>query len=231
MLREKILIFGITSIEMNCPFAYYPTMNSVYLDWAATAPVKNDIPTLMSEVLISANGNPSSLHNEGIKARTIIEKSRHSCADLLKVKPEQIIFTSGGTEANSIVLSSFFRKKTKGHIIISAIEHPSVYEFTHGLKDAGFELTVINPDSRGFIDPITIKDALTSNTQLISVMAVNNETGVVQDMEGIIEQVRYFEKDNGRKIHIHTDAVQVLGKLPFYPGEFNIDSASFSPIK
>ncbi len=216
---------------MNCPFAYYPTMNSVYLDWAATAPVKNDIPLLMTEVLLSANGNPSSLHSEGIKAREVIDKSRKSCAALLKVKPEQLIFTSGGTESNSIVLSSFFRMKSRGHIVISAIEHSSIYEFTSAFKDAGFRYSIIKPDSRGFIDPDSILSVLTPETQMLAVMAVNNETGAIQDLKGIVDRVRSFERLNGRKIHIHTDAVQILGKLPFLPGSVDIDSASFSAHK
>ncbi len=206
-------------------------MKSIYLDWAASAPIHPELPSLISEILLTVPGNPSSLHTEGRFAHRQIDASRKVCANLLGTRQEQLIFTSGGTESNSIILSSLFRRKSRGQIIISAIEHPSIYEYSAALKDSGFDVVFITPNSEGFIDPEILKSLLKSNTIFVSIMTVNNETGAVQPMDNLISIIRDFERKNGRTIHIHTDAVQTLGKIPFKPGSFDIDSASFSAHK
>ena len=212
-------------------FAYYPNMESIYFDWAATAPIHPELPEIISKSLLGFKGNPSSIHSEGKIARMQINSSRNICANLLKVKPEQLIFTSGGTESNSIILSSLFLKKPGLHLILSSIEHPSIYEYSSNLKSFGFEIDFLKASSNGIIDPESINKLLKPNTGFISIMTVNNETGAIQPIDDIVMQIRNFEKNNSRRIHIHTDAVQALGKIPFKPGLLNIDSASFSAHK
>ncbi len=206
-------------------------MKSIYLDWAATAPIIKRIPAIMSKALIDFQGNPSSVHSEGKKAREQINISRKVCADLLKTKPEQLIFTSGGTESNNIILSSLFYKKRGSHIILSTIEHPSISEYYKSLKFYGFTVDYLKPDSRGIILPEKLLKLLKPDTIFVSVMTVNNETGAIQPITELVEVTRAYEKKNGRSIHFHTDAVQALGKIPFYPGLLDINSASLSAHK
>ncbi|MCD6396966.1 MAG: cysteine desulfurase [Spirochaetaceae bacterium] len=206
-------------------------MKLIYLDWAATAPILKGIPALMSKSLLDFQGNPSSIHSEGKKAREQINIARKTCADLLEIKSEQLVFTSGGTESNSIILSSLFRKNRGAHIILSAIEHPSIYEYYESLKFSGFDIDFVKPDSNGIISPDILLKLLKPNTVFVSIMAVNNETGAIQAIDKLAETIRIYEKANGRSIHFHTDAVQALGKIPFKPGLLNINSASFSAHK
>ncbi len=206
-------------------------MKLIYLDWAATAPILKEIPDLMSKALLDFQGNPSSIHSEGKKARDQVNIARKTCADLLEIKPEQLVFTSGGTESNSIILSSLFRKNKEAHIILSAIEHPSIYEYYESLKFSGFDIDFVKPNSKGIISPDILLKLLKPNTIFVSIMAVNNETGAIQAIDKLTETIRIYEKANGRSIHFHTDAVQALGKIPFKPGLLNINSASFSAHK
>jgi len=216
---------------MNTYFAYYPIMKSIYFDWAATAPIHPEIPALISNSLLQFQGNPSAIHSTGKNTKIQIESSRKVCAKLLETKPEQLIFTSGGTESNNIILSSLFLKKPGAHLILSAIEHPSIYEYITNLKNFGYEIDLVKPSSDGIIDPENLNKLLKSNTSFISIMTVNNETGAIQPIKDIVTVVRNFEKKNGRRVHIHTDAVQALGKIFFNPAKLNIDSASFSAHK
>ena len=226
-----MLSVQLAAIEMNTFFAYYPCMESIYFDWAATAPILPELPQLISEALFTFQGNPSSIHSSGKKSRTELDYNRKVFAKLLETKPEQLIFTSGGSESNSIIFSSLFLKKPGSHIILSAIEHPSIYEFATNLKSFGYEIDFIKPAANGIIIPENIEKHLKKNTTLVSIMTVNNETGAIQKINGIGKLIRNFEQTNGRKIHFHTDAVQALGKIPFKPGLLNIDSASFSAHK
>lgn len=206
-------------------------MNSIYLDWAATAPIISELPDLISRSLFEFQGNPSSIHSIGKNSRKQIELCRKQCAQLLETKSEQLIFTSGGTDSNSIILSSLFLKKPGSHIILSAIEHPSIYEFKTSLKNSGYEIDDIMPSSCGVINPEKLGELLKPNTSFISIMAVNNETGAIQPIKEIVSVIRNFERKNGRRIHIHTDAVQALGKITFKPSLLDVDSASFSAHK
>jgi cysteine desulfurase len=206
-------------------------MKSVYLDWASTALIRPEIVPTISSALLSFQGNPSSVHSMGKKAREQIDISRQLCADLLGTKTDQLVFTSGGTESNTIILSSLFLRKPGGHIILSAIEHPSIYEYSEKLKKYGFDVDFIKPDKNGIIDPFKLGLFLKPNTIFVSIMSVNNETGAIQKIKEIVSIIRTYEQKNGRLIHLHTDAVQTLGKIPFNPILYNIDSASFSAHK
>jgi cysteine desulfurase len=206
-------------------------INSIYLDWAATAPINPQILDIIKNGLLNYPGNPSSIHAEGKKARKQIDLSRDMCSKLLGVKNEQLVFTSGGTESNSIVLSSLFLKSPGSHLIISAIEHPSVYEYSIALKKAGFDIDFIKLDKQGIIDPEKVKYMLKANTIFVSIMSVNNETGAIQPIKKISRIIRNFELNNKRKIHFHTDSVQALGKISVNSDLSDVDSASFSAHK
>ncbi len=200
----------------------------IYLDWAATG--LSDYNEIRA--------NPSSIHKLGLQAREILEKSRRDMSNLLDTGTNNIIFTSGGTESNNIVLFSPLTTltiqgiiKRKPKIITSAIEHPSVYEPARFMGKFGFETLFINPTGEGIINPQDILNSLDERVILVSIMAVNNETGAIQPIEEIDKTVENYSRKVGRKIIFHTDAVQALGKIPFKPREIGVDAASFSAHK
>ncbi len=203
-------------------------MKMIYLDWAATG--LSDYNEIRA--------NPSSIHKLGLQAREILEKSRRDMSNLLDTGTNNIIFTSGGTESNNIVLFSPLTTltiqgiiKRKPKIITSAIEHPSVYEPARFMGKFGFETLFINPTGEGIINPQDILNSLDERVILVSIMAVNNETGAIQPIEEIDKTVENYSRKVGRKIIFHTDAVQALGKIPFKPREIGVDAASFSAHK
>ncbi len=206
-------------------------MDRVYLDWAATSPPSADVLDQMNDAAVNFSGNPSSLHQEGKKAATLLKRDREKCAGLLETAEERIFFTSGGTESNAIVMNSLLLARSPGNILLSGIEHPSLYEYLPFLKRYGYSITLLKPDTSGIIHPDTVASKLRQETSMVVIMTVNNETGAVQPLEEIVRTIRNFEKLNGRHIHIHTDAVQALGKIPFYPEKLDVDSASFSAHK
>ncbi len=206
-------------------------MKRIYLDWAATSPINSLVLDRMHDAALQFPGNPSSIHREGKAAADLLHKDRRRCAELLETRKERIFFTSGGTESNAIILNSLLLRKTPGNILVSGIEHPSVFGYLRILKESGYSVTVINPDSTGVLQPHMVEKKLQSGTVMILVMTVNNETGAVQPLEEIVPLVRQFEKKTNRHIHIHTDAVQALGKIPFHAEKLDIDSAAFSAHK
>lgn len=206
-------------------------MRQIYLDWAATAPID---PVVLEELIETQRelfGNPNSLHSTGREASRVLENSRHRFAELLDVDTSGIHFTSGGSEANAIVLLSLLRKKRRGRVLISSIEHPAVYEYIAVLRDAGFDVREIPCDGGGFIRPEAVEKLLSVDTRLVSVMTLNNETGSLQDIAGIARSIRSFEEREGCDIHLHSDAVQALGKLPLDLDSMDVDSAAFSGHK
>jgi len=206
-------------------------MENIYLDWAATAIPNSKILELMYETAQNVYGNCSSQHKIGLEASDLLEKSRNLIAGAVQTKPKHIIFTSGGTESNNLVLNSVIQKRKAGQIIIGPTEHAAVFEPAKTLANMGMPLQVIPSDQNGTINLKKLKNCITQNTSIISVMYVNNETGIIQPIEEIIEIVRNEEKKFGHSIHIHTDAVQALGKIPFSLKKLDVDSASFSAHK
>lgn len=205
-------------------------MPLTYLDWAATAPVS---PEALEEFLRAARdypGNPSSLHRDGTAARKALEDSRGRMAGLLGCRAERIVFTSGGTESDSLVLLSLLRRPAPGSLVISSIEHPAVYEQAAILERLGWKVRRVDPGPDGRVDPGAVADACGSDTVLAAVMAVNNETGAVQPLEGIRRALDEAGR-GGRRIRLHTDAVQAFGKIPFNPEALGADSAAFSAHK
>ena len=143
---------------------------------------------------------------------------------------EQLFFTSGGTESDQIPLLSLLKREGRGRIIVSAIEHSAIVEQCKNLSKCGFEVVFVNPDKNGFVKPSFIEEKLTSDTLLVAVMAVNNETGCIQPVYEIADMI--VEKSRGgRKPHFHVDAVQAAGKIPLDVSHQGIDSAAFSSHK
>lgn len=201
-----------------------------YLDWASTTPILPESLNRYREVSENLFGNPSSQHSFGTEAKKVLEEQRETCANLLGVKSRQLLFTSGGSEGNMLILTSFLRKKRKGKIIFSGIEHPSVHEYGMLFTEFGFSVDYLRAEG-GFIDPQRLYETITEETLLVSVMTVNNVTGAIQPIEEIAAAVRRREKEYGRTIHLHTDAVQALGKIPLNLIGSGVDSASFSAHK
>ncbi len=206
-------------------------MARTYLDWAASAPPETDIVDSAAEVAKEYFGNPSSRHAEGRDAEQLLEESRGRVAKALSVRPEQLIFTSGGTEANNIVITSLLSQPSLGEIVVSGIEHSSVYEPAALMESRGLRVRWIPAELDGRVDPARITAALTKETALVLVMHVNNETGAIQPIREIAGAIRAHEQQTGKRVHLHCDAVQALGKIPVAYSDLDVDSASFSAHK
>lgn len=182
----------------------------IYLDNSATTPVAPEVLHAMMPYFREEYGNASSLHESGRNARNAIEKSRATVADHLGVTPREIVFTSGATEANNLALigSVFSASPEKRHLVMSSLEHHAVLHTAEWLKTQGVEVSVLEVDSSGQVDPEALADALRDDTLLVSVMAGNNEIGTLQP----IAEIGAMCKERG--VLFHTDAVQSFGKLP-----------------
>ncbi|MFP4562152.1 MAG: cysteine desulfurase family protein [Spirochaetia bacterium] len=203
----------------------------IYLDWAATAVPDSALMDELVSIETELYGNPSSLHAEGKRARMLLEECRGRTAGTLELDPSTLYFTSGGTESNGVVLTSLLFRRKRSGMVISGIEHPSVWETAKHLKELGCPVKTVKANPSGHIDPDTIASAIDDETGLVAVMAVSNDTGAVQPLKSIVHAVRDRERDRGGRIHIHTDAVQALGKIPFDPISLGVDSAAFSGHK
>lgn len=203
---------------------------TLYFDWAGTSPSDEEILRESLEISMKNWGNPSSVHNLGKEARSVLEDARKKCAETLNVKPEQLYFTSGGTESDHIVLLSVAAKPVKGTVLISNIEHPALREMADSLTKCGFQVKSLPADETGIITPEAVVSSLTDNTLLICIMAVNNETGVIQPLKEITAAVKAATKGK-RCPKIHADCVQASGKIPLDIKNWDIDSAAFSAHK
>ncbi len=202
-----------------------------YFDNAATTVMSESSLRTYQEVASAYIGNPSALHQKGLEAKAFLQENRARIASLLHISEGQLIFTSGATEANAIVLESLIWRQQKGHVILSAIEHPSVSEFARLLKHLGWSVSFLNAPG-GFIRCEDLQKALTKQTRLVSLMLVNNVVGSIQDISSLVRTVRKFEQESGgRHIHFHTDATQALGKIRFSLSQLGVDSAAFSAHK
>lgn len=197
----------------------------VYFDNSATTKPLKEVAEIMKEVFYDYYGNPSSLHLFGKKAEDKLIESRKTIANTIGAEPNEIIFTSGGSESNNFLIKGFAKPGT--HIITSKIEHPSVLNTCEQLKKFGVEVTYINVDNEGKIDIEELKNSIKKNTVLVSIMHVNNEIGIIQDIKNIASIVH--EKSSRAKFHV--DAVQSYGKLKINPKEMGIDLMSVSAHK
>ena len=204
-------------------------MREIYFDNAATTKVFPEVREKMDEILTQEYGNPSSMHRKGFLAEQCVKEARETIARTLKVDEKEIVFTSGGTEANNLALigTAMARRRTHRHIITSCIEHASVNNALRFLEGEGFEVTRLPVDSKGLISCEDLKEAIREDTFLVSVMRVNNEIGSVQPAEEIGKIVK--ECDPG--ILFHTDCIQSYGKMPCRPLKWKADMLSVSGHK
>lgn len=204
----------------------------LYFDWAATAPVEEDIIKEAATIATQYFGNPSSAHFLGAEARSFFLQVRQDCAKALQVKPETVFFTSGGTEANHIPLLSLLQRPAAGTIIISAIEHPAIREQAQMLKHCGWRVEKVLPDSSGIVPVEALERSLTDDTALVCLMAVNNETGAIQPIYQVADLlVNHAKKTGRRRPKLHLDCVQAAGKIPLNLSHSGIDSVAFSAHK
>ena len=198
----------------------------IYLDHAATTPIDEEVARAMRPYLGYDFGNPSSIHTIGVRARNAIEESRVQIASFLKAAPEEIIFTSGGTEADNMAIKGIaFANRHKGnHIITTKIEHDAVLNSCRFMENIGFKVTYLDVNSDGMVNPQDVRNAMTNKTILVSVMHANNEIGTIELIKDISEICK--EKD----VYFHTDAVQTFGHIPIDTANINLLSASAHKI-
>lgn len=189
----------------------------IYLDNNASTPVDPEVAEEMSSALRANFGNPSSTHYFGLKAKAAVEEARSRSAGLIHADPEEIIFTSGGTESNNLAIIGTAMRYGRGHIITSMIEHPSVLNTCKYLGESGFDVTYLRVDGNGVIFPDDLMDSLRHDTVLITIMHANNETGVLQP----VADIGRIAREKG--IVFHTDAAQTVGKIPVDVRYINAD--------
>lgn len=202
-------------------------MNTIYLDNNATTKTDEEVVKAMMPYLLDNYGNPSSIYKLGRENRKVVEDSREKIAEILNCKPDEIYFTSGGSESdNTAIRGIAYSYKNKGnHIITSKIEHPAVLETCKLLEKEGFEVSYIGVGENGIINLEELKNAIRPTTTLITIMFANNEIGTIEPIEEIGKIAR---KHN---IYFHTDAVQAMGNLKIDVQRMNIDALSMSAHK
>ncbi|MBQ5917305.1 MAG: cysteine desulfurase [Lachnospiraceae bacterium] len=200
-----------------------------YLDNSATTKVSENVTNLMVKVMMEDYGNPSSLHMKGVEAEKYIKESKDIIAKLLKVDAKEIIYTSGGTESNNLAIigAAMANKRAGNRIITSSIEHPSVLATMKYLEDNGFEVIYLPVDSNGVVDMEALKEAMTKETILVSVMHVNNEIGAIEP----VSEISKYIKSINPEVVFHVDAIQSFGKLVVQPKKMGIDLLSVSGHK
>jgi len=191
----------------------------IYLDYNATTPLASEVVETMRPFLLGEFGNPSSSHPIGKRAKQALETARGQIATMLGSQPDEIIFTSGGTESNNMVLKSVaWTLRHRGHhIITTKIEHPAILNPAIFLMEKGYDVTFLPVDHHGCLDPDEVKQALRNDTILISVMYANNETGTIQP----IMEISLLAKEHG--VLFHTDAAQAIGKIPTNVTDLGVD--------
>ncbi len=205
----------------------------VYLDNSATTPIDPRIVEAMLPFLTEKFGNASSIHSFGQEARGAVDRARHQVAEIINARPNEIVFTSGGTEANNLAIRGLLESNEKygRHIITSAIEHSAVREVCEDLEKRGAaDVTYLPVYADGIVRVEDVAAAVREDTILISIMTANNEIGTIQPVEEIGRFVKKL-KESGKKIWFHTDAVQAVGKIPVDVEEFNCDLLSLSAHK
>jgi cysteine desulfurase len=199
----------------------------IYIDYAATTPTHPDVVKAMSPYFSEIFGNPSSIHSCGQEARTAVEAARGKLADFIGARPEEVVFTSGGTESDNYAVKGVaYANEARGnHIIISSVEHHAVLEPCHFLEQHGFKITALPVDKFGMVDPADVKKAITPKTILVSVMHASNEVGTIQP----IAEIGKITREAG--VYLHTDAVQTVGHIPINVNQLNVDLLSLSGHK
>ncbi len=202
----------------------------IYLDNAATTQPVPEVVDAIAHALVADFGNPSSLHRKGVAAERLVTAAREAVARTLGVDPEEIVFTSGGTEANSLAIQGAAALARGRHLITTAVEHSSVQVPLRRLAERGFALTELPVDGSGRVSPAQVAQALRPDTVLVSVMAVNNELGTILPIEEIAGVIRRHRPAGNRPL-LHVDAVQGWGKIPLRPAAWGVDLMSLSGHK
>ena len=199
----------------------------IYLDFNASTPISPEVAEAMRPFLAEHYGNPSSQHWAGAPAKAAVERARGQVAGLLAARPDELIFTSGGTEANNHALKGvYFANRGRGdHVVTSAVEHPAVLQPLEFLRRLGATVTVVGVDRQGRVDPEEVRRAITPRTILISVMHANNEVGTIQP----IAEIAAIAHAAGALMH--TDAAQSLGKIPARVDDLGVDLLSVAGHK
>ena len=197
----------------------------IYLDHNASTPVDPEVADAVHSALRLNFGNPSSAHSAGVRAKAAVEKARAEVAGCIGASPEEIFFTSGGTESNNLAILGAALQKGKGHIITSVIEHPSVMNPCRYLEKNGFAVTYVSVDKEGRLAAEEVRKAVRKDTILITIMHANNETGVLQP----VEELGALAGERG--IVFHTDAAQSVGKIPVDVAKLRVDMLTIASHK
>jgi len=202
-------------------------MRRIYLDHAATTPTHPEVVKAMLPYFTDAFGNPSSIYSYGQEARGAVEEARTKVAELIGARSEEIIFTSGGTEADNFALEgvAYTNERKGNHIITTSIEHHAVMEVCKFLERRGFRITYLPVDEYGLVAPDDVKRAITDKTILISVIHANNQIGTIEP----VEEIAKIAREAG--VYFHTDAVQTLGHIPVNVDKLKVDLLSISAHK
>ncbi len=202
-------------------------MQHIYLDHNASTPIAPEVAEVMRNAMERAFGNPSSLHWAGAPAREMVETGRRQVADLLGCAPEEIVFTSGGSEANNLALKGVFfaSEKDQPHFITSTVEHPAITAPLRFLERLGARVTWLPVDDSGLVDPDDLRGAFSPDTVLVSIMHANNETGTIQP----IDACAAIAYEHG--VPFHTDAAQSVGKIPTGVDTLGVDLVSIAGHK
>ncbi len=204
----------------------------IYLDNSATTPIDKTVVEAMLPFFNEKFGNASSIHFFGQEARAAVDRARHQAADIINARPNEIVFTSGGTEANNLAIRGLVEANEKygKHIVTSQIEHSAVKEVCADLEKRGYEVTYLPVYEDGIVKIEDVKNAVRDETLLISIMTANNEIGTIQPVEEIGKLVKNL-RETGKKIWFHTDAVQAVGKIRTDVEEIGCDLLSISAHK
>ena len=204
-----------------------PEVKEIYLDYNASTPIDPRVVAVMRTLLDGPYANPSATHMGGRAARAVVERARAQVAALLGAGSDEIVFTSGGSEANNLALKgAYFALRDRGdHIVTSAVEHPAILEPARFLERLGARVTIVAVDRTGQVDPDEVRRAITPRSILVSVMHANNEVGTIQP---IAEIARVAHQ---RGVLMHSDAAQAVGKIPTRVGELGVDLLSIAGHK
>lgn len=201
---------------------------NIYFDNAASTRTDPEVVSAMMPYLTDLYGNPSSVHKEGKYLKVLVEEARENIAAFLGVKPKEIYFTSGGTEANNFAIKGLAfsnEDKTKNHLITSTIEHPAVLDTFMYLKKFGYRVSLVAPGRNGIINPAEIEKLMTPETLLVSIMHANNELGSLNDVSAVSDLCKSHD------VYFHSDTVQSVGKTEVKPKELGLDFMTLSAHK
>ncbi len=207
--------------------------NKIYLDYASATPIEPVVLEYMQKVMKENFANAGAIHELGMKSKKILEQSRRDIAKILGAHGDEIVFTSGATESNNLAILGILKKENFiPHIVTTNIEHASVLEVCKYLeKSKRAEVTFVEVEENGVVDPRKIKKAIRPNTVLVSIMYANNEIGTIQSIKEIAKEIRHYNKINLKKIIFHTDATQGMNYLPVNVEKLGIDLLSFNAGK